>query len=424
MTTTGKLSLFALALGLSLAGCKNEVAEVSPTTPTNPTTPTTPAAKPRFIISATPVGSQGVADYLLTADTLTNGTISTRGNGIEQDGTYRYYVTHKNRFFSLLYGQGNPGAVTTYTLNTAGKLEKVSDFQAETVHVFAPVNNDLLTIRVPRTGTETALAFRINADSSKVQGQSQINIVKLAGNGERAHFTWATQVGDKVYAPYMSIKGVAPDAFGTSYPDSAWVAVLSYPGLAVEKVIRDNRTSFIGRYFTNGLSVDEQGDVYAFSSGVATNSSKLTSTKPSAITRIKAGTTEFDKSYLFNIEQASSGANLNTHLYVGQGNYILTMTTAAEKGSYNTGKRVAVVNVYNQTFKWVDGMPTVDEITQLTSGQNNYSPKDGKTGFIGLTLKDGSSYVYKVDATTAKATRGLKIEGGTITAINMITYKQ
>lgn len=415
MTTTGKLSLLALALGLSLAGCTNDVSEVAPGTDGN-------GARPRFIISATPVGSQGVADYLLTTDTLTQGTISTRGAGIEQDGTYRYYITHKNRFFSLLYGQGNPGAVTTYTLNPTGSLEKVSDFQAETVQVFAPVNNDILTMRIPRTGTESALAFRINADSSKVQGQSQINIVQLAGNGERAHFTWATQVGTKVYAPYMSIKGIAADAFGTSYPDSAWVAVLSYPSLTVEKVIRDNRTSFIGRYFTNGLTVDEQGDVYAFSSGVATNAGKLSSTKPSAITRIKSGTTEFDPSYLFNVEQASGGANLNTHLYVGQGNYILTMTNAAEKGAYNTGKRVAVVNVYNQTFKWVEGMPTVDEIVQLTSGQNNYSPKDGRTGFIGLTLTDGSSYIYQIDATTARATRGLKIEGGTITAINKLSY--
>ena len=82
----------------------------------------------KYVITATPVGTQGVADYLLLADDLENGKITTQGNGIEQDGSYRYYVTHKNRFFSLLYGQGNPGAVTTYRLDTLGKLVKVSDF--------------------------------------------------------------------------------------------------------------------------------------------------------------------------------------------------------------------------------------------------------------------------------------------------------
>src|SRR5690606_30052378 len=71
----------------------------------------------KYIITSSPIASEGVADYLLTVDDLTTGSVSTVGNGIEQDGTYRYYVTNNNRFFSLLYGQGNPGAVTTYELN-------------------------------------------------------------------------------------------------------------------------------------------------------------------------------------------------------------------------------------------------------------------------------------------------------------------
>ncbi|GAB3994171.1 DUF4374 domain-containing protein [Spirosoma daeguense] len=413
-----KYLITALALGLSLTACKKDETPVTPGTGGQ----TGDGSKERFVIAALPIGSTGVADYLLTADTLSKGTVSTKGTGIEQDGTYRYYITHKNRFFSLLYGQGNPGAVTTYNLNAAGKLEKVSDFQAETVQVFAPVQDDIVTVKIPRSGNESASFYRINAEQSKVVGEAQVNIVQLAKNGERAHFTWATQVGDKVYAPYMSIKGVSPDVFGTSYPDSAWVAVLSYPGLQVEKVIKDNRTSFIGRYFIDGLAVDEQKDVYAFSSAVATNSGKASSTKPSAITRIKAGTTEFDKSYYFDVEKASGGYNLTTQLYVGQGNVILTMTNASEKGAYAVGKRLAIVNVYNQTFKWVDGMPTVAEINAV-SARSNYSPLDGKTGYIGLTLTDGTSYIYQVDASTAKATRGLKVEGGSIQGINRLTYK-
>ena len=41
----------------------------------------------KYIIAATPEGTQGVADYLITADDLTQGTVTTRGNGIEQDDT-------------------------------------------------------------------------------------------------------------------------------------------------------------------------------------------------------------------------------------------------------------------------------------------------------------------------------------------------
>jgi len=41
--------------------------------------------------------------------------------------------------------------------------------------------------------------FRIDARKYQIVGEKQVNIVNLAGNGERAHFTWATQVGEKVF---------------------------------------------------------------------------------------------------------------------------------------------------------------------------------------------------------------------------------
>src|SRR5215217_2231206 len=97
---------FVVGTGLFLGACSDD-------------NPSGPAPEPgtgtaRYVVASAPVGSQeGIADYLLTTSDLTQGTISTVGQGIEQDGSYRYYLTHKGKFFSLLYGQGNPGAVTT-----------------------------------------------------------------------------------------------------------------------------------------------------------------------------------------------------------------------------------------------------------------------------------------------------------------------
>src|SRR5690606_13667218 len=230
-------------------------------------------------------------------DDLHQGTISTVGNGIEQDGTYRYYVTHNNRFFSMLYGQGNAGAVTTYELNQLGELTKVSDFQAETVQAFAPVDDDILMMKIPRSGAANASWYSLDTELLQIVGEGQVNIEEVAANGERAHFTWLTQVGYKVSAPNMSRKGRCNDTFGTNYPDSAWIAGLSYPSMELEKVIKDNRTSYIGRYFASGLIVDEKGDVFAFSPAVATNNSSTTSTTPSAFLKIKKGETAFDPSY-------------------------------------------------------------------------------------------------------------------------------
>jgi len=398
---------FVLGMGMLLVACSDDDKTVDPGT--NPIVPSTS----RYVVASAPIGSSGVADYLLTTSDLSQGTVSTVGKGIEQDGSYRYYLTHKGKFFSLLYGQGNPGAVTTYTLNEAGELVKKSDFQSETVQVFAPAGDDILTIKVPRSGNESASWFRINADQSKIVGEGQVNIVKLAGNGERAHFTWATQVGDKIFAPYMSIKGAAPDVFGTAYPDSSWIAVFSYPGMQLEKVIKDNRTSSLGSYFNNGLLVDENGDTYGFSPAVATTSGKQTGVKPSAFVKIKKGTTEFDRSYFFNVQQKSGGKKVIGQTYLGKGKSLLYMLTDPND-QYGT-TRLAIADIYNQTFTWVTGTPE-SIVSGSASYNNNTVSADGKTIYVGINT-DAGSWVYTLDIATAMAKQGLKVEGGEITAI-------
>ncbi|WP_160714252.1 DUF4374 domain-containing protein [Chitinophaga solisilvae] len=377
-----------------------------------------PKGNIKYVITATPIGTTGIADYLLTADNLSGGMISTRGNGIEQDGSYRYYMTHKGRFFSLLYGQGNPGDVTTYRMQPNGELVKTKYFQTETVQAFTKINDELLLIKIPRSGQPNAMFFRIDALQSRMIDQKPVNIVDLAANGERAHFTWATQVGNKVFAPYMSIKGCCGDAFGTAYPDSSWVAVFSYPALELEKVIRDNRTSFIGNYFNNGLAVVENGDVYGFSPASAKLNSQLTTTRPSAMVRILKGTTEFDKSYFFNVEEKSGGHHISTQTYLGNNKFLLTMYGTPKSTSGYL--RLALVDVVSQQFTWLKGAP--EEINSVSAAYNNNTgTEDGKIGYVGVNTTSGSQ-VYKIDIQSGVASPGLKVDGGTITAITKMEY--
>ena len=326
----------------------------------------------------------------------------------------------------MLYGQGSPGAVTVYGVKD-GKLNKLNDFTSATVHAFAPVNDDILMVRVPRAiaavGTPTVYNwYRVNTTTNAQVAEGTSDAIAPSGNGEIAHLSWIKQVGNKVFAPFFSIYG---RNFWTKFPDQAGIAVFSYPGMQYEKTIKDTRTSFIGRYFTDGLGVVENGDVYAFSSSVATDDntettdnltdSKLTSTKPSAITRINANTTEFDQSYFFNFEEVSKGYVITNWLYIGKNKFVANVEPKATKGAYVVGKRLAIVDVVAKTVTAVTGFPEVSTISSVTT--NNYSPKDGKTGYIGVNLVSGATYVYKIDAANATATQGLKVEGGVITAI-------
>jgi len=402
MKLTTKLTVLLAAAAFTTACSDND----GSSTPDNPG---------NYILTVTPAASTAQADYLLTASTLESGSITTQNNGVEQDGTYRYYVTTNNKFFSMLYGQGNPGAVTAYDIQ-GGKLNKLTNFQTETVQAFAPVNKDLLLFKISRNlTTPTSSWYKVNTDNLLITSEGTTNTLDLTRNGELAFFSWLKQVGDKVYAPYFSING---GSFNTAYPDSAWVAVFNYADMKLEKVIRDNRTSSIGRYFTDGLSVAENGDVYAFSPATALTGGALSSKKPSAITRIKSGTTEFDKTYFFDFEAASNGMNLTNWLYLGNNTYLVNASTKAEKGAYTVGMHLGIVNVVDKTFKPVSGLPATTTIKSLTT--NNYTPKDGRTGYVGVNLSDGTSYVYKVDADSQTATQGLKVEGGAITAVQFL----
>lgn len=400
-----KATLATLLASAALASCSDDAA------PSNPG---------NYILTVTPAASTGVADYLLTAGTLESGSVSIIGNGVEQDGTYRYYVTTNGKFFSMLYGQGNPGAVTAYNIKE-GKLNKLTNFQTETVQSFAPVDKDLLLFKISRSlASPTSLWYKVSTDNLLISSNGSTNTATMTHNGELAHFSWLKQVGTKVYAPYFCISG---NYFNTAYPDSTWIAVFNYADMKLEKVIKDNRTGAIGKYFTDGLSVQENGDVYGYSpaaatSGPASATGTLSATKPSAILRLKSGTTEFDKSYFLNFETISGGMNITNWQYLGSNTYLVRATTKAEKGAYTNGLNVGILDVVNGTYKPVTGLPAKTDIASIST--NNYTPKDSNTGYLGVNLKDGTSYVYRVDAGTQTATKGVKVEGGTITAVQFL----
>lgn len=410
---TNRLFLLIIAGAVLLNACKKDDKKVEEPEVTGP-------VEGRFVVTALPymaflLGNS--ADLLYTTSSLDEGILTTEGKGIEQDGTSRNYVVHKNTFFSLLFGQGNPGAVTAYNMGADATLKKVTNFQTETMTAFAPVGDDILMIKNAWEPTQDfSNWYRVSATDKIIAAQGQINTNTLSGNGEMAMFSSLKQVGNKVFAPFLSIKTAR--SFQTAYPDSSWMAIFSYPDMKLEKVLRDNRTGAIGAYFTDAMEVDEKGDVYALGMSLGVTSTNTKSTKPAGFMKIKSGTTEYDNSYFFNITAASGGKYVFRKLYLGKGNFLLMMSDTHDTYA-NRAKRFAIANVYDSTFKWVTGTPDPADILSITEYSGNYAPLDGNTGYVGIVViaADGASFaskVYKFDAATATAKPGLTVEGQNI----------
>lgn len=389
-------------------------------------TPEPPEAEGDFqyVVVATPEGtvSEG-ADYLLQTGSLTEGSITTVGAGLEQDG-YRYYAFHKNKVFSFLYGQGNPGAVTTYALDENGVLKYLSNLQTETVQVFGTYNDELILIKCPRSfaGVNAGI-YRVDAVNPQIVATSYVDVAQLAGNGEMAHFTGVFQVDDKVYAPYMCIKD---NYFRTDFTDSTWIAVFSWPDMTPERVIRDNRTSYIGHYFAlKGITQVENGDVYTFSSAPVGHAENgiAPSTKPSAALRIKKGANEFDQSYFFNIQEKSGGYHLHKAFYLSGAKFLLTLHAGREQTpQYGDSKDLlfAIADVATQSFTWVTGIPEPEQLVHVS--RLPYVADDGSSIAFGITVANEYPHVYTIDVATAKATKGLEVISGCITSIGKLTF--
>lgn len=87
-----------------------------------------------------------------------------------------------------------------------------------------------------------------------------------------------------------------------------------------------------------------------------------------------------------------------------------------EKAPYSVGTNLAVINVYDKTFDWIEGTPETTDIQNVTS--NNYVDADG-TVHVGITTSE-SSYIYNINVDNATASRGLEVQGGNITAISKL----
>lgn len=69
--------------------------------------------------------SVGDANYLLTADTLGDGSISAKNNGLTTESGTQWIFYKDKYLYRLVYNQGNAGVTSSYVLNTEGRLRSV-----------------------------------------------------------------------------------------------------------------------------------------------------------------------------------------------------------------------------------------------------------------------------------------------------------
>lgn len=346
------------------------------------------------------------ADYLVQTETLSEGTITSEGQGIEQTG-WRYFAHVDNSVFSIGYFADNN--CIGYRLNDNGELTEYGRFVFEkTLDCMAPADdNTLLAFEVPRSGVNKRVLHVIDVESVSLDRKVETDIYKPEGDTLPKWPTGMVVKNDKLF---VSFYPVSPSGdFSTPNVDTAQVAVFSYPELEFQKVINDTRTSPVGVYGNaTGILEADNGDLYSFSSSsLAGGFTKQT--KPSGILRIKNGTTEFDPDYFLNIEEVTNGGKIVYFSYAGNGKAVARIVTddSALWGAFSPNNpicKLVIIDLNAATVTDVNDVPL--------HGAQYATPALVENGKVYMSITTATdAHIYEIDPETASAVQGAVIDG-------------
>ncbi len=128
--------------------------------------------------------------------------------------------------------------------------------------------------------------------------------------------------------------------------DSVHIAVVDLQTKQFEKIIKSGKsqTAGAGILTRTCMAIDENNDLY-FTAHLSTGGGG--SSKPSALMRIKSGSTEFDSTYFWNLTEATGGKRAEAFHYMGNGKAFITVGYAELIDNDN-----AMSSILDPVYKW------------------------------------------------------------------------
>ncbi len=426
-------------------------------------TPATEASA--YVIAAQTAGASGTAAYLLTADMLSDGMVSTIGNGFETAYTSATtWIFYQDKYlYRLAYNYGSAGTTAAYYLDSNGKIQqRAREYNILNFTTYG-IYQDKIIAADASSATDTKdsqgnAAYGIHFSVIDVEAETTSTKTLITedflGNKERVMFSGLLEANGKIYtavvplglSPYgVAAGGVKPGnedlvASGdggtgggsytagtltnTQYPDECWVAVFDDDSFSNPTLIRTDGISWAaGRmrsaYYQTIWAADN-GDVYVFSPSFAKSNSdpRQQTSLNSGVMRIKAGASVFDPTYpAFDIEQASGGNPVYRCWHITDDYFLLQMYTKGLNVQGSGTTRLAIFKGNSREFKYVTGLPDADNIASFS--KSPYT-EDGYCYTTVVTTDGAKPSVYRIDPVTATATAGLAVEADEIGAIGKL----
>jgi len=396
---TGKFFSIIAITALLISCKKND--NSSPTPDPDPD----PSGEERLYSAILCVGSwPNTAYYIANLPSLTEGTITVKGNGAEMTGkVYAQDILQKDGYY--YHANSGSGRLGKYHVaNGAVVVDKEIPFTWLDWDSYVWVDDGTFIIfgsgKNESEVNEARYAIVKVADMSVTTG-------KLAFSPLPSGFT-GIRIGA---AEYRSGKIFVGYQFASEdwslYPDMPVyhkfnLAVINYPDMSVEKNLEESRSTTPGGpiVYAPVSFKDENEDIYFVTDPVFNYDYEA----PSVIYRIKNGETELDESYFFNLSEKADNGMGAAMWYLGGGKAIIR--TTVEGQSIDADHFYSLVNVQTGTFIKKLDLPA-DKGERMV---NAIVVEDGKA-YIAVNAQD-KDYIWEYDPATDKLTAGAEFIGG------------
>lgn len=454
------IEMMAACLGcLTLAACNKDKPSELPDT----------GAESSYVVAATVDGTS----YLLTAPSLDEGSISAKGNGTEVIGATYWVFKNRQYVFGLVYNKGGNGTGASYYLNSEGRIREKYTYEYNRITTYGNWGDNVVTVSTGDGAASLAdeegnlpqmLLFNyLNANDGS-QSTASVLAENFLGNGEKVHLSGLVEANGKLYTSVipggMSKYGVnkwpecvtdpelvaqadggsssssytAGEIPSTQYPDKAFVAICSGDKFDRNTVViaeTDKIGYACGRmrsqYYQTIWAADN-GDVYVFSSGYGRTAEssedlkKVVGTKPSGVMRIKAGSEQFDDSYYVNLEEIGTGHPLYRCWHISDDYFLLQLYAGGleemMKGSSANVSELAVFEGSTGKITPVTGLPS-----DLAGFGGEPYGENGNM-YIAVSVTGGDyPALYRIDAKTGVATKGLTVEADGLSTAGVLARK-
>lgn len=353
----------------------------------------TPADPGTYAIATVEGATPSFTTYFQTVPNLNLTTLDTKA-ATELTNSSAMWSYGKDLYFS----SGAPPTIRKYSLDNTGKLNPAGTLVGDGTRVFS------------------TLAFRSATEAyATVYGQNQIikfNPTTMQKSGEidvsslyRKNSQGATMsmlMGGSLIRDNKLFIPVHYEAQLRPLIDSVFVAVIDLNVGKLEKLIRDERSNSIygNSKLIEVMTMDETKNIYLLAAGGGVNN------KPSAVLRIKAGETEFDKSYFFDLLKGT-GSIYCYGLYYFGANQAFTAriepTATTLSGFLYKFYRLDLAS--QKVIGAVENVPLTNaSVTQV------FRQFEANKILFGVQAKDENA-VYEYDMTTNTAQRKIKTTG-------------